>query len=32
VFAWTDPPLPSGWHGINIGADMGEGTAVVIRE
>jgi hypothetical protein len=32
VFMWTDPPLPSGWHGINVGADMGQGTAVVIRE
>jgi hypothetical protein len=32
VFRWTDPPLPEGWHGINVGADMGEGTTVVIRE
>ena len=32
VFQWTDPPLPDGWHGINIGTDMGEGTTVVIRE
>jgi lipoprotein-anchoring transpeptidase ErfK/SrfK len=32
VFRWTDPPLPDGWHGINIGTDMGEGTTVVIRE
>ncbi len=32
VFQWTDPPLPEGWHGINVGSDMGEGTAVVIRE
>ncbi len=32
VFLWTDPPLPSGWHGINVGADMGQGTAVIIRE
>ncbi len=32
VFLWTDPPVPSGWHGINIGSDMGEGTAVEIRE
>lgn len=32
VFQWTDPPLPDGWHGINIGTDMGEGTMVVIRE
>ncbi len=32
VFLWTDPPVPAGWHGINIGTDMGEGTAVEIRE
>ena len=32
VFRWTDPPLPEGWHGINVGSDMGEGTLVVIRE
>jgi lipoprotein-anchoring transpeptidase ErfK/SrfK len=32
VFMWSDPPVPEGWHGINIGAEMGEGTAVEIRE
>ncbi len=32
VFLWTDPPLPAGWHGINVGADMGQGTAVIVRE
>lgn len=32
VFAWTDPPVPEGWHGINVGPDMGEGTAVYIHE
>jgi len=32
VFNWTDPPVPKGWHGINVGADMGEGTGVVVRE
>jgi hypothetical protein len=32
VFFWTDPPLPDGWHGINVGPDMGEGTAVFIHE
>jgi hypothetical protein len=32
VFLWTDPPVPPGWHGINVGSDMGEGTAVEIRE
>jgi hypothetical protein len=32
VFAWTDPPVPPGWHGINVGSDMGEGTSVLVRE
>ena len=32
VFRWTDPPVPDGWHGINVGSDMGEGTTVVVRE
>lgn len=32
LFRWTDPPVPEGWHGINIGSDMGQGTTVVIRE
>ncbi|HSC89165.1 MAG TPA: L,D-transpeptidase, partial [Polyangiaceae bacterium] len=31
VFEWTDPPVPSGWHGVNIGEDMGKGTAIHIR-
>lgn len=32
VFRFTDPPVPDGWHGINVGSEMGEGTTVVIRE
>jgi len=32
VFMWTDPPLPAGWHGMNIAKGMGQGTAVVIHE
>jgi hypothetical protein len=32
VFRWTDPPVPDGWHGINVGADMGEGTGIYIHE
>ena len=32
VFLWTDPPVPTGWHGINVGSDMGVGTAIVSRE
>jgi hypothetical protein len=31
VFNWTDPPVPAGWHGLNIGSDMGEPTLVHIR-
>jgi lipoprotein-anchoring transpeptidase ErfK/SrfK len=32
VFRFTDPPVPEGWHGINVGSEMGEGTTIVIRE
>ncbi len=32
AFMWTDPPVPEGWHGMNIGADMGQGTTIVIHE
>jgi len=32
IFLWTDPAVPPGWQGINIGSEMGEGTAVVIHE
>ena len=32
VFSWTDPPVPDGWHGVNIGKDMGQGTAIYIHE
>ncbi|HEX9622189.1 MAG TPA: L,D-transpeptidase [Polyangiaceae bacterium] len=32
VFDWTDPPVPGGWHGINVGSDMGEGTTVLVRK
>lgn len=31
VFNFTDPPVPAGWHGLNVGDDMGEGTWVHIR-
>jgi lipoprotein-anchoring transpeptidase ErfK/SrfK len=31
VFMWTDPPVPEGWHGVNIGDGMGEGTLIHIR-
>jgi lipoprotein-anchoring transpeptidase ErfK/SrfK len=32
VFMWTDPPVPEGWHGVNIGDEMGRGTVIVTRE
>jgi hypothetical protein len=28
LFFWTDPPIPTGWHGINID----KGTAVIIHK
>jgi hypothetical protein len=31
VFSWTDPPVPPGWHGINVTGEMGQGTWVHIR-
>jgi L,D-transpeptidase catalytic domain len=32
IFLWTDPPVPEGWHAINTGEEMGEGTTVIIHE
>lgn len=32
VFLWTDPPVPEGWHAVNSGDGMGEGTTVVVHE
>jgi lipoprotein-anchoring transpeptidase ErfK/SrfK len=32
VFGWTDPPLPEGWHGMNVSSDFGLGTVVNVRE
>lgn len=32
VFSWTDPPVPEGWHGMNLGSDTGEGTWIHIRK
>ncbi len=32
VFGWTDPPVPDGWHGINISDEMGQGTWIHIRK
>jgi lipoprotein-anchoring transpeptidase ErfK/SrfK len=32
IFLWTDPPVPEGWHAVNAGDEMGEGTTVIIHE
>lgn len=32
LFLWTDPPIPDGWHAVNSGDEMGEGTTVIIHE
>jgi lipoprotein-anchoring transpeptidase ErfK/SrfK len=32
IFFWTAPPGPVGWHSVNAGEDMGEGTLVVLHE
>lgn len=32
IFLWTDPPVPEGWHAINTGEELGEGTTVIIHE
>jgi lipoprotein-anchoring transpeptidase ErfK/SrfK len=31
VFAWTDPPLPAGWHGV-FSKDDQSGTRIVVHE
>ncbi|MBK8254821.1 MAG: L,D-transpeptidase [Polyangiaceae bacterium] len=31
VFMWTDPPLPTDWHGVNASEPTGEGTVVNIH-
>lgn len=32
VFLFTDPPVPDGWHAINTGEELGQGTVVIIHE
>jgi lipoprotein-anchoring transpeptidase ErfK/SrfK len=32
VFLWTDPPVPDGWHAVNAGDELGEGTTVIVHE
>jgi lipoprotein-anchoring transpeptidase ErfK/SrfK len=31
LFAWTDPPLPAGWHGVRWSPGRGESTVVWIH-
>jgi hypothetical protein len=31
VFAWTDPPLPAGWHGMRAVKELGRSTVVRIH-
>lgn len=32
LFLWTEPAVPDGWHAVNTGEDMGEGTTVIVHE
>ncbi|WP_437784972.1 L,D-transpeptidase [Sorangium sp. So ce1097] len=32
VFMWTEPQVPPGWHAINTGEELGEGTTIIIHE
>jgi lipoprotein-anchoring transpeptidase ErfK/SrfK len=32
VFKWTEPAIPEGWHAINTGEELGEGTTVIVHE
>ncbi|MGK4005917.1 L,D-transpeptidase [Sorangium sp. So ce1036] len=31
MFAWTDPPVPDGWHGLRASRDAGRSTVVLIH-
>ncbi|WP_437639158.1 L,D-transpeptidase [Sorangium sp. So ce854] len=31
MFAWTDPPVPAGWHGLRASRDAGRSTVVLIH-
>ncbi|XYI01354.1 L,D-transpeptidase [Sorangium sp. So ce1128] len=31
MFAWTDPPVPGGWHGLRASRDAGRSTVVLIH-
>ncbi|MFC1642862.1 L,D-transpeptidase, partial [Myxococcota bacterium] len=32
AFQWTDPPVPDNWQGMNVTAETGRATTVVIEE
>ncbi|MBK8258445.1 MAG: L,D-transpeptidase family protein [Polyangiaceae bacterium] len=32
IFLWTEPAVPEGWHAINTGEEMGEGTTIIVHE
>ncbi|XXX81092.1 L,D-transpeptidase [Sorangium sp. So ce134] len=32
VFLWTEPPVPPGWHAINTGEELGDGTTIIVHE
>jgi lipoprotein-anchoring transpeptidase ErfK/SrfK len=32
LFGFTDPPVPSGWHGVEAGTDTALGTTVVVHK
>jgi lipoprotein-anchoring transpeptidase ErfK/SrfK len=32
LFNWTEPSIPEGWHALDTGQEMGEGTTIIIHE
>jgi lipoprotein-anchoring transpeptidase ErfK/SrfK len=32
IFGWTDPQIPSSYHGVMAGPEFGEGTVVIVHE
>ncbi|WP_437681278.1 L,D-transpeptidase [Sorangium sp. So ce131] len=32
LFLWTEPQVPPGWHAINTGEELGEGTTIIVHE
>jgi L,D-transpeptidase catalytic domain len=31
MYAWTDPPVPAGWHGLRATPDAGRSTVVIVH-